>query len=74
MALAFDVTITGSALLTEGFVATDQYNVAGISENTFGFLTPCDAIWTPADPIISTTWTDCATGMTQTIEYCSGVE
>lgn len=74
MALPFDVIISGSALESFGFVATSQFNVSGLDLNTFGFLTPCDAIWTPGDPSISTTWVDCATGMTQTIEFCSGVE
>lgn len=67
MALPFDVTIVGTALESQGFVANNT--IAGIGLNTFGFLWPCDGIWSPGQDTVSTTWISCGASMGN-IEVC----
>lgn len=69
MSAPFDVRVVGNALNSSGFV-TIYFNPTGLSLNTFGFLTPCDAIWTLNEPDIITVWAQCSTGMTASIEDC----
>lgn len=69
MANPVDVVISGAALNSLGLVAT-QYTVNGLDLNTFGFLTPCDAIWTPSAPAITTTWT-CSEHGGSGLEVCN---
>lgn len=57
MAQPLDVIIVGQALNDFGFVGA-QNAIAGLGLNTFGFLWPCDAIWTCTDPAITTVWVD----------------
>lgn len=65
-----DVIIVGVNLNSFGFVGLN-YNVEGLALNTFGFLWPCDAIWTPADEVIATTaWAGCTLPATG-IEICA---
>ena len=56
MAVApLDVVIVGQALQTYGFEANNT--VAGLGLVTWGFLWPCDGIWSPSDDLtIKTTW------------------
>lgn len=62
-----DVVILGQALETFGFTANNT--IAGLGLNTFGFLWPCDGIWTDVDDPISTTWTE-VPGPSSTVEDC----
>jgi hypothetical protein len=49
-----DVIVVGTALNDQGFMA---YNtIAGLGLNTFGFLWPCDGIWSTAEQSVTTTW------------------
>lgn len=68
MAQLTDVTIVGQALESFGFTANDT--IAGIGLNSFGFLWPCDAIWSPCDPTITTTWTSCIASGSTNVEVC----
>lgn len=70
MAQPIDVVVVGNALNSEGFVASN-WNVTGIDLITFGFLTPCDGIWTPTDSALTTVWTASHEAVTNT-EVCSG--
>lgn len=64
----FDVIIVGNALNDFGFCAKNT--IAGLGLNTFGFLWPCDAIWSPTDSPITTTWNSCE--VVTNLEYCPG--
>lgn len=64
-----DAVISGAALDSLGLVSLN-FNPTGLSLNTFGFLTPCDAIWTPADASVTTTWTD-VTEVVSSVENCT---
>lgn len=67
MAQPVDVTISGEALDDLGLCA---YNtIEGLGLNTFGFLWPCDGIWAPAFPPVTTVWTTFQDS-TNTIESC----
>lgn len=68
MANPIDATISGIALETEGFIGL-QFAIAGLGLNTFGFLWPCDAIWTTSDLPITTTWV-CGAQNTNNVEIC----
>lgn len=67
MALPFDVTIKGTALQSFGFTA--ENTIAGIGLNTFGFLWPCDGIWSPGQATVTTTWVSCGASMSN-VELC----
>lgn len=69
MADPIDVVVVGTALDTFGFVGL-QYTIAGLGLNTFGFLWPCDAIWTCSDMPITTIWTSVTLPVMNT-EICS---
>lgn len=58
MANPINVIIVGQALDSQGFVGANN-TVEGLGLNTFGFLWPDAGIWTPCDPLITTTWTEC---------------
>lgn len=51
-----DNVVSGQALDSFGFDGT-QETIAGLGLNTFGFLWPCDAIWSSTETSITTTWT-----------------
>lgn len=67
MAYPLDVIIKGTALNTQGFTADGA--IAGLGLNTFGFLWPCDGIWSPAEDEMNTAWIDCV-NPADTIENC----
>lgn len=67
MANPIDVTIKGQALNSFGLTANDT--IAGLGLNTFGFLWPCDAIWTDCEAAITTTWENCDVA-NETVETC----
>ncbi len=73
MAQPIDAVVSGVALETEGFVGI-QFAVAGLGLNTFGFLWPCDGIWTTSDLPITTTWTCGISSPSDNIETCSGID
>lgn len=54
MANPVDVVIKGMALNSFGLTA--ENTIAGLGLNTFGNLWPCDGIWAPACPNVSTAW------------------
>lgn len=56
MAQPVDVIILGKALNDFGFEA--MKTIEGLGLNTFGQLWPCDGIWGPADPNVTTVWTN----------------
>ncbi len=58
-----DVIIQGTNLSSFGFV-TDDTSTSPLGLNTFGFVMACSDIWIDADPVVSTTWTDCTDGST----------
>lgn len=62
MAQPFDPIVAPVALLTHGLTAFDT--VAGIGLVTFGFLWPCNGIWSPSDEdaVRNTVWSDCENG------------
>ena len=68
MALPLDVTVKGQALNSFGFTA--ENTIAGLGLNTWGYLWPCQAIWSPGDYSITTTWVDCI-GNSGNIEICT---
>lgn len=68
MANPVDAVISGVGLESQGLL-TLGFNPTGLSLNTFGFLTPCDSIWTPADPAVTTTWIDVPSPISS-IEVC----
>lgn len=68
MAAPLDVVILGMALNDFGLSANNT--IAGLGLNTFGFLWPCDAIWSPADHVISTTWTAYRCEQNPSVEIC----
>ena len=67
MAAFQGVRVVGQALNDFGFVAFDT--IEGLGLNTFGFLWPCEGIWTVSYDAASTTWTPCADN-NQTVENC----
>lgn len=67
MSYPLDVTVKGMALNDFGFVAEGA--IAGVGLNTFGYVWPCDAIWTPADASITTAWVSCGSN-SGNIEIC----
>lgn len=78
MANPIDVVVVGNALNSFGFVGL-QYSVAGLGLNTFGFLWPCDAIWSSSltppmnDPYCGssfTIWTSVSLAISN-IETCT---
>ncbi len=70
MAFPLDVTVQGQALNDFGFEALNT--IAGLGLNTFGFLWPCDAIWSSAQDAITTTWIGCDTNNpANTVETCT---
>lgn len=69
MANNFDVVIAGNALNSFGLTAFNT--IAGLGLNTFGFLWPCDAIWTSCDENIVTVWGSCAIPNPPNIEQCN---
>ncbi len=62
-----DVTIQGIALNDYGLSANNT--IAGLGLNTWGFLWPCDSIWSTAESAITTTWVSCSSP--GTVEVCS---
>ena len=55
MANPIDSIVAGSALNTLGF---ESFNtLQGLGLITQGFIWPCDGIWGPAFPPVTTTWT-----------------
>lgn len=62
-----DVVVVGTALNTDGFTAFKT--VSGLGLNTFGFLWPCDGIWTSSDAAITTKWV-AASVPVKTTEIC----
>lgn len=68
MSAPLDVTVTGMNLNSFGLVSNFGA-ISGVGLNTFGFLVPCDAIWTPACPSITTTWVSCGAN-SGNIETC----
>jgi len=68
----FDTVVSGQALNSFGFVGIANA-ISGIGLLTFGFQWPCDDIWTPADPTITTTWVcNLGSGGEDTVETCTG--
>lgn len=65
--MAIDATVKGQALNSIGFTAEDT--IAGLGLNSFGFLWPCDAIWSPCCDTVVTTWTNVQTG-SESVETC----
>lgn len=62
-----DIIVVGTALNTGGFNAFGA--IAGLGLNTRGFLWPCDAIWTPSDSPLTTTWVAASVPVSNT-EIC----
>lgn len=62
-----DVVIKSQALNSDGFTADNT--VEGLGLNTFGFLWPCEGIWAPFDPNITTAWTTCGSS-SASIDVC----
>ena len=58
MANPIKTKIVGNALNSLGF--TGEGTISGVGLNTFGMLWAIQDIWTPSDPVVTTTWTDCA--------------
>ena len=66
--MAFNVTVRGSALETEGFTANNT--IDGLGLMTFGLIWSCNALWSPQYDNVTTTWANCTeTGVTS-IENC----
>ena len=74
----FDITISGQALESQGFVGLG-FTIDGLGLLTFGFVWTCSQIWSPNDPLISTSWTNADPVVTTTwteynpngsVEYC----
>jgi hypothetical protein len=61
-----DVVIVGTALNTQGFTAKGA--IAGLGLNTFGFLWPCDGIWSNFEESVTTAWTNAVTA--GSVEVC----
>lgn len=72
MAQPIDVVVSGVALETEGFLGI-QFAVAGLGLNTFGFLWPCDGIWTTSNATITTTWI-CGVQPPGNVETCNDID
>jgi hypothetical protein len=64
-----DARVVGQALESRGFIG-DQKAIAGLGLNSFGFIWPCDAIWTDTDSVIVTAWSDVASA--SSVEDCIG--
>lgn len=60
MANPIQVKIVGDALNSLGF--SGEQTISGVGLNTMGFLWAIQDIWTPADPVVSTTWSECTEG------------
>lgn len=55
------------ALNDMGFVANNT--IAGLGLNTFGFLWPCDGIWSSSEMPITTVWTGISLAINN-VEVC----
>lgn len=62
-----DVVVVGQALQTYGFEANQT--LAGLGLMTWGFLWPCDGIWSSADALVTTTWVPASVALSNT-ETC----
>lgn len=56
MAAMWDVTINAQGQSDFGLYG---YSLAALGQSTFGFVWPCDAIWSPGDQVITTVWSHC---------------
>ena len=68
MAVPVDVVIRGQSLEDFGFTVEGAFSGTGL--NTWGFLWDCAAIWSPADPTITTVWSNC-TSPPDVFELCN---
>lgn len=66
MANPIDSVIVGTALNTLGYTANNT--VEGLGLNSFGFLWPCEGIWSPGENPVTSTWVSCITA--GSVELC----